>query len=65
MGGQGSGRKPGFKTELVNFALDVQVQVTEIINSIKYEEATFDEVTEKLVKINRKARRVCEENERL
>jgi len=65
MGGEGSGRKPTFKTQLVMFGLDVQVAVTSILDDIKNHNATFDEVEEKLINLGRKARRVCEENERL
>ena len=65
MGGNGSGRKQTFKTQLVMFGLDVQVAVTGILDEIKNHNATFDEVEEKLVDLGRKARRVCEENERL
>ena len=46
MGGEGSGRKPTFKTQLVMFGLDVQVAVTNILDDIKNHNATFDEVEE-------------------
>lgn len=65
MGGEGSGRKVSFKTQLVIFGLDVQVAVTGILDEIKNHNATFDEVETKLIDLGRKARRVCEENERL
>jgi hypothetical protein len=65
MGGSGSGRKPTFKTRLVLFGLDIQIAITKIINEIKNDNATFDEVEEKLIEILRMARRICEENERL
>jgi len=65
MGGQGSGRKPSFKTTVVLFGLDVQVSVTKILHDIRNENANFQEVEEKLVDLLRMARRICEENERL
>lgn len=65
MGGKGSGRKPNFKTELVMFALDVQIKTTSIIDNIRNKDASFEEVTNELISLNRTARRICEENERL
>ena len=65
MGGTGSGRKISFKTNLVLYALDVQLAVTSLMDKINNENATFDEVKDELVKLNREARRICQENERL
>ena len=65
MGGSGSGRKKSFKTNLVLFALDIQVALTEILSGIKHENYSFDDVEKKLLDLVKQARRVCEENERL
>ncbi|MFA6358467.1 MAG: hypothetical protein WCY09_07420 [Candidatus Omnitrophota bacterium] len=65
MGGEGSGRKESFKTKLVLFGVDVQSSVIAMLDEIKNHNATFDEIETKLIDLGRKARRVCEENERL
>ena len=65
MGGTGSGRKPCFQSELVFFAMDVQMKAFAMMDAIKNKKASFDEVYDQLVDLNKYARRICEENERL
>jgi Txe/YoeB family toxin of Txe-Axe toxin-antitoxin module len=65
MGAEGSGRRINAKTRLVYFGMDVQMECTKIIHAIKNENATKQDITNKLIKIVQDARKVCEENESL